>query len=149
MIVFLAVSACLKNNTTRLVYTSTYNTIFGGQKIENGDESLPYFPLDKVSGVTARRYLTLTWQTQGLFILKCKILSNCIQHRVIAFSCWSNWRPDHFEFDKNDRCHTGFINWLWLRIWKITDGDAKNGGKFCSVLILLFLGYHETTKNVF
>lgn len=41
------IRACLKNNVTRLVYTSTYNTIFGGQTIENGDESLPYLPLDK------------------------------------------------------------------------------------------------------
>lgn len=41
------IRACQKNNVTRLVYTSTYNTIFGGQIIENGDESLPYLPLDK------------------------------------------------------------------------------------------------------
>ena len=32
-----------------LVYTSTYNVVFGGQIIQNGDESLPYLPLDKVS----------------------------------------------------------------------------------------------------
>ena len=31
-----------------LVYTSTYNVVFGGQVIRNGDESLPYLPLDKV-----------------------------------------------------------------------------------------------------
>ena len=31
-----------------MVYTSTYNVIFGGQVIENGDESLEYLPLDKV-----------------------------------------------------------------------------------------------------
>ncbi|KAL4240509.1 hypothetical protein ACF0H5_001300 [Mactra antiquata] len=38
------IEACLANNITRLVYTSTYNTIFGGQTIVNGDESLPYLP---------------------------------------------------------------------------------------------------------
>ena len=41
--------ACIEKNVPRLVYTSTYNVVFGGQCIVNGDESLPYFPLDKVS----------------------------------------------------------------------------------------------------
>ena len=31
-----------------LVYTSTYNVVFGGQVIRNGNESLPYLPLYKV-----------------------------------------------------------------------------------------------------
>ncbi|XP_006011120.1 short-chain dehydrogenase/reductase family 42E member 1 isoform X2 [Latimeria chalumnae] len=37
--------ACLRNGVPRLVYTSTYNVVFGGQVIKNGDESLPYLPL--------------------------------------------------------------------------------------------------------
>ena len=45
----LLVLACCKLNITKIVYTSTYNVIFGGQVIENGDESLPYLPLEKVS----------------------------------------------------------------------------------------------------
>ena len=40
--------ACLQKDIPRLVYTSTYNVVFGGQTIENGDESLKYFPLDQV-----------------------------------------------------------------------------------------------------
>ena len=33
-----------------VVYTSTYNVVFGGQEIEDGrEEDLPYFPLDQVS----------------------------------------------------------------------------------------------------
>ena len=32
-----------------LVYTSTYNVVFGGQVIRNGDETLPYLPLEKVT----------------------------------------------------------------------------------------------------
>ena len=39
---------------TRLVYTSTYNVVFGGQEIHNGDESIPYLPMDKVSKLTSR-----------------------------------------------------------------------------------------------
>eukprot|EP00062_Callorhinchus_milii_P005156 gi/632944337/ref/XP_007887454.1/ PREDICTED: short-chain dehydrogenase/reductase family 42E member 1 isoform X1 [Callorhinchus milii] len=39
------IQACLKNGVQRLVYTSTYNVVFGGQTIKNGDESLPYLPL--------------------------------------------------------------------------------------------------------
>ncbi|KAM4592497.1 short-chain dehydrogenase/reductase family 42E member 1 isoform 1-T2 [Odontesthes bonariensis] len=37
--------ACLQHGVSRLVYTSTFNVVFGGQVIENGDESLPYLPL--------------------------------------------------------------------------------------------------------
>ncbi|KAJ6657180.1 hypothetical protein lerEdw1_002769 [Lerista edwardsae] len=39
------IHACRKAGVSRLVYTSTYNVVFGGQVIENGDESLPYLPL--------------------------------------------------------------------------------------------------------
>lgn len=41
-------TACVRCGATRLVYTSTYNVVFGGQEIRNGDQSLPYLPLDKV-----------------------------------------------------------------------------------------------------
>ncbi|XP_070691556.1 short-chain dehydrogenase/reductase family 42E member 1 [Pempheris klunzingeri] len=37
--------ACGEHRVPRLVYTSTFNVVFGGQVIENGDESLPYLPL--------------------------------------------------------------------------------------------------------
>lgn len=37
--------ACVQHGVSRLVYTSTFNVVFGGQVIENGDESLPYLPL--------------------------------------------------------------------------------------------------------
>ncbi|XP_062474296.1 short-chain dehydrogenase/reductase family 42E member 1 [Pezoporus occidentalis] len=39
------IQACKSTGVASLVYTSTYNVIFGGQIIENGDESLPYLPL--------------------------------------------------------------------------------------------------------
>uniref|UniRef100_A0A8D0GU73 Short chain dehydrogenase/reductase family 42E, member 1 n=1 Tax=Sphenodon punctatus TaxID=8508 RepID=A0A8D0GU73_SPHPU len=39
------IQACRNTGVSRLVYTSTYNVVFGGQVIENGDESLPYLPL--------------------------------------------------------------------------------------------------------
>ncbi|XP_015752927.1 PREDICTED: short-chain dehydrogenase/reductase family 42E member 1-like [Acropora digitifera] len=41
------IEACQKFNIANLVYTSTYNVVFGGQIIRNGDETLPYLPLDK------------------------------------------------------------------------------------------------------
>ncbi|KAM9191776.1 short-chain dehydrogenase/reductase family 42E member 1 [Dugong dugon] len=37
--------ACRRRGVLRLVYTSTFNVVFGGQVIRNGDESLPYLPL--------------------------------------------------------------------------------------------------------
>lgn len=39
------IQTCLERGVPRLVYTSTFNVIFGGQVIRNGDESLPYLPL--------------------------------------------------------------------------------------------------------
>ncbi|CAH1795070.1 unnamed protein product [Owenia fusiformis] len=43
------IKACIQHNVEHLVYTSTYNVVFGGQVIENGDETLPYLPMDKHS----------------------------------------------------------------------------------------------------
>ncbi|XP_066541565.1 short-chain dehydrogenase/reductase family 42E member 1 [Hoplias malabaricus] len=37
--------ACVALGVKRLVYTSTFNVVFGGQVIENGNETLPYLPL--------------------------------------------------------------------------------------------------------
>lgn len=48
MFVLLVTAACVRCGCTRLVYTSTYNVVFGGQEIRNADESIPYLPLDKV-----------------------------------------------------------------------------------------------------
>lgn len=39
------IQACRRRGVPRLVYTSTFNVVFGGQVIRNGDESLPYLPL--------------------------------------------------------------------------------------------------------
>ena len=41
------IEACASNNCRGLVYTSTYNVVFGGNPILGGDESLPYFPLHR------------------------------------------------------------------------------------------------------
>ena len=42
-----------------LVYTSTFNVVFGGQEIVDGrEEDLPYFPLDKVRVVFCTCFLT-------------------------------------------------------------------------------------------
>ncbi|XP_053556698.1 short-chain dehydrogenase/reductase family 42E member 1 [Bombina bombina] len=40
------IQVCINMGVPRFVYTSTFNVVFGGQVIENGDESLPYFPLN-------------------------------------------------------------------------------------------------------
>ncbi|XP_062097706.1 uncharacterized protein LOC133803621 [Humulus lupulus] len=38
--------ACLELGIQRLIYVSTYNVVFGGKEIVNGNEALPYFPID-------------------------------------------------------------------------------------------------------
>ncbi|XP_032086055.1 short-chain dehydrogenase/reductase family 42E member 1 [Thamnophis elegans] len=39
------IESCRRVGIPKLIYTSTYNVVFGGQVIENGDESWPYLPL--------------------------------------------------------------------------------------------------------
>lgn len=38
--------ACLEFGIERLVYLSTYDVVFGGKEILNGNEALPYFLID-------------------------------------------------------------------------------------------------------
>lgn len=40
--------ACCTHSIPHLVYTSTYNVIFGHDEIRNGNESLPYLPMEQV-----------------------------------------------------------------------------------------------------
>ena len=50
MCVCVCVAVCVECGVEVMVYTSTFNVVFGGQEIRGGrEEDLPYFPLDKVS----------------------------------------------------------------------------------------------------
>ncbi|KAK3232886.1 hypothetical protein CYMTET_56790 [Cymbomonas tetramitiformis] len=44
---FATSAACIAAGVARLVYTSTYNVVFGGVPISNGSELLPYYPAEK------------------------------------------------------------------------------------------------------
>lgn len=37
---------CQAENVRCLIYTSTYNTVFGGQRVDNGDEAMDYYPVE-------------------------------------------------------------------------------------------------------
>ena len=75
-------TACCKYNVAHLVYTSTYNVVFGGQVIRNGDESLPYLPLEKVRHndspftwfLRELRFNTLPAHHQWLFLIGNEII---------------------------------------------------------------------------
>lgn len=41
---------CVKKGITRVVYLSSNGVVFGGKKIENGDETLPYLPSNQYVG---------------------------------------------------------------------------------------------------
>lgn len=43
------IEACKQNGVYRLIYTSSYNVIFGGDPIEGGDETMDYYPLNRHS----------------------------------------------------------------------------------------------------
>lgn len=38
---------CLEQNIAHFIYTSTYNTVCGGNRVVNGSETMPYFPLQQ------------------------------------------------------------------------------------------------------
>lgn len=40
------IQVCREKNVQRLIYTSTYNVVYGGDPIENGTEALDYYPID-------------------------------------------------------------------------------------------------------
>lgn len=40
------IDCCMECNINKIIYTSTYNVIYGGQQIINGDENMDYFPID-------------------------------------------------------------------------------------------------------
>lgn len=61
-------TACQKSGAGCLVYTSTYNVVFGGQEIQNGDESMQYLPLDKVI-VFFRVGSLVLWNWFGLVLM--------------------------------------------------------------------------------
>ncbi|XP_076447537.1 short-chain dehydrogenase/reductase family 42E member 1-like [Babylonia areolata] len=71
--------ACLESNVCRLVYTSTYNVVFGGKEIVNGDETLPYLTDDqftdhysKTKTVAERKALAASGQsTENGSTLRC------------------------------------------------------------------------------
>lgn len=39
------IDICIELDIPNFVYTSSYNVVYGGKPIINGDETLPYFPL--------------------------------------------------------------------------------------------------------
>ncbi|XP_074648240.1 short-chain dehydrogenase/reductase family 42E member 1-like [Tubulanus polymorphus] len=65
---------CRKQTVRRLVYTSTYNVVFGGQEIINGDETLPYLPLNKHSDHYSR---TKSIAEQKVLAADCDELKTC------------------------------------------------------------------------
>lgn len=72
--------ACVERGVSRLVYTSTYNVVFGGQVIEDGNEGLQYLPLhlhpdhySRTKSIAEMKVLKANGTTlmNGTGILKC------------------------------------------------------------------------------
>lgn len=41
------IDVCIECSISKLIYTSSYNVIFGANEIQNGDESMDYYPIDQ------------------------------------------------------------------------------------------------------
>lgn len=75
------INAACSQNVKALVYTSTYNVVFGGDVIRNGDETLPYFPLFKHADHYSR---TKCISEQLILIANSKCTSNGDQLKTCA-----------------------------------------------------------------
>jgi len=74
------IDACIEMSVSSLIYTSTYNVVFGGQPLPNQDESTPYFPLDKHPDEYSRTKAIaeqLVLNSNGKTLKNGKTLSTC------------------------------------------------------------------------
>ncbi|TRY90140.1 hypothetical protein DNTS_033333 [Danionella cerebrum] len=73
--------ACVAHSIPRLIYTSTFNVIFGGQEIQNGDETLPYLPLhlhpDHYSRTKSIAEMTVLKANNSVFKTSSGVLRTC------------------------------------------------------------------------
>ncbi|XP_019105290.2 uncharacterized protein LOC104900838 isoform X2 [Beta vulgaris subsp. vulgaris] len=111
--------ACVKCGIKRLVYVSTYNVVFGGKKIVNGDESLPYLPLDDHRDPYSRskaiaEQLVLNYNGRPL-----RVNGGCL------YSCAV--RPAAIYGPGEDRTFLKIVNYakLGLLLCKIGDSSVK------------------------
>ncbi|PRP84105.1 short-chain dehydrogenase/reductase family 42E member 1-like [Planoprotostelium fungivorum] len=74
------IKLCVEYNIKSLIYTSTYNVIFGGQELVNKDETEPYFPFDKHFDEYSRskaRAEELILRSNGIPLKNQNTLSTC------------------------------------------------------------------------
>lgn len=125
---------CHEFGIKRLVYVSTYNVIFGGKEIVNGNESLPYFPLDehvdpygRSKSIAEQLVLKVMGAPPSKLLNKiscfCYCMINCcsletikaiiILYRKTHFrqrSCSYNWR-------KNTMNNSRMTKSSWILMW--------------------------------
>ncbi|XP_063802029.1 short-chain dehydrogenase/reductase family 42E member 1 isoform X2 [Pseudophryne corroboree] len=119
------IRACISKNIQRLVYTSTYNVVFGGQIIKNGDESLPYLPLNRHADNYSR---TKTIAENLVLNANGRKLANnggCL--RTCAL------RPAGIYGPGEQRHLPRIINTLELGLFKFLYGDPHNLVQFVHV----------------
>jgi nucleoside-diphosphate-sugar epimerase len=67
-------AAATAEGVARLVYTSTYNAVFGGREIVNGDETLPLFPPEQHCDAYSR---TKALAERAVLAANCASLGTC------------------------------------------------------------------------
>lgn len=70
------IKACCTQDVKALVYTSTYNVVYGGTEIHNGDETLPYYPLNMQVDYYS---LTKSIAEQMVILSNDKVTKSCAQ----------------------------------------------------------------------
>ncbi|MED6206400.1 hypothetical protein PIB30_026345 [Stylosanthes scabra] len=125
--------ACLDFGITRLVYCSTYNVVFAGQPIVNGDETLPYFPIDEHAVDSYGRSKSIAEQ------LVLKNNNNSGKNKKRLYTCAV--RPAAIYGPGEDRHLPRIISMakLGLLFFRIGDHNVKSDWVFVDNLVLALI----------
>jgi nucleoside-diphosphate-sugar epimerase len=79
--------ACVSNNVNKIIYTSTYNTVFGGKEIKGKDETMPLHPInqhvDQYSSTKAIAEQIILNANGILLPNKTNLITSCIRPAAI------------------------------------------------------------------
>ncbi|KAL9225697.1 hypothetical protein vseg_001590 [Gypsophila vaccaria] len=130
----LILDACLDFGIKRLVYVSTSNVVFGGKEIINGNESLPYLPLDDYTDPYSR-----SKSIAEQLVLKYNGRPFREKNSGCLYTCAI--RPAGIYGPGEDRHFPRIVNFaqLGLILFNVGDSTVKNDWVYLDNLVLSLL----------
>lgn len=121
---------CVEQSICNLIYTSTYNVVFGGQVIENGTEDLPYFPIDQHTDY----YSSSKAMAEQLILSHngCVVSNGCHMHTLVI-------RPAAIYGEDEQRHFPRIIRMMDYGLFFFTFGNATVDWVHVSNLVQAFV----------